>query len=103
MVRKRRHRKLKKNNPVNHGRPRRYYILGVKINPFSGTSWLPRGLGIEESMRSPSRRCIDPLKQILIKKNFEKKNFEKKKSKKSSKLEIFTMVKIQNIFRPMFL
>ena len=55
-----------------------------------------------ESMRPPSRLCIDPLKKILIKKNFEN-FFLKKKSKKSSKVEIFTMVKIQNIFRPMFL
>ena len=35
-------------------------------------------------------------------KKIEKKNFEKK-SKKSSKVGIFTMVKNQNIFRPMFL
>ena len=54
-------------------------------------------------MWSPSLRCIDPLKINSYKKNFEKKKIEKKtlkkKSKKSSKLKIFTMVKIHNIFQ----
>ena len=71
-------------------------MLGQQILGMRAKKW-------GESMRPPSRLCIDPLKKILIKKNFEKTNFEKKKSKKSSKVEIFSMVKIQNIFRPMFL
>ena len=94
MVRKRRHRKLKKKK-VNHGRPRRYPYLGGEnksmLRYFLAT-WrtgnrlieipiqfciIPgifgqgfarsRILGMRankwgESMRSPSLRCIDPLK-----------------------------------------
>ena len=66
-------------------------MLGQQILGMSAKKW-------GESMRPPSHLMHRPFK----KKNSYKKNL-KKKSKKSSKLEIFTMVKIQNIFRPMFL
>ena len=36
-------------------------------------------------MRSPSRRCIDPLKKNSYKKNFEKKKIEKKNFEKKVK------------------
>ena len=62
----------KQQQQVNHGRPRRYYILGMKINPFSGTSWLPRGLGIEV-YAVPKPSMHRPFKKNLVKKNFEKK------------------------------
>ena len=46
-------------------------MLGQQILGMRAKIW-------GDSMRPPSRLCIDPIKKILIKKNFEKKNFEKK-------------------------
>ena len=87
-------------------------MLGQQILGMRAKKW-------GEYMRHPSHWCIDPLKKNSYKKNFEKKKqgrmkrlkaatvfiwdiwkekHLKKKSKKSSKVEIFTKVKIQNIF-----
>ena len=84
---------VKVKQQVNHGRPRRYYILGVIFFVFNfffqfknklASSMLGQQiLGMRakkwgESMWPPSRRCIDPLKKILIKKTLKKKSYKKK-------------------------
>ena len=60
-------------------------MLGQQILGMRAKKW-------GESMRPPSPSMHRPFKKNSYKKTL------KKKSKKSSKLEIFTMVKIQNIF-----
>ena len=104
MRKKRKKSITKKNEKIFRGKLSKlivsYYVL-IKKSPKLNVGPADTGHARQkwgESMWPPSPSMHRPFK-----KNSYKKNFEKKKSKKSSKLEIFTMVKIQNIFRPMFL